>query len=697
MTGLRTERENDRELLPFPYDGCIVEETPPCFSWLFTEGVSHYRVEIYRDDQLFWSGETDLNHLIPDRVLEPGAYTWDVLGGGMRRGVWHFTIAQGAPVLKRPDARTVFASVPDVRPRHLFFASDVPALLAEHETEVRVLRRNIVMAKADPYPTPPLYHRDPDALPYREYFGQFRDAADRDLVALALGYALLSDREAGERGRELLLRVCDISPYGPASLLGPYGDEVGLSMARILPAVFDLLYGVLSERERLFVARTVAAYAAQCEERLQKLDYTHNPGDSHAGRLPAYLGEAALSLKGTGVVPEETLLRWLGQALAIYGGIFPFYGGADGGWAEGPFYASSYTRWFLPFFSAVERYTGFSFTVRPFYRHLTRFLLHFADPTHENHPFGDGYWCRSEDPEWPGFFAQDPMRYYAERFGPAEAVRRHRAACNAPYYSLHLLDLFLPASSGRPWYREEPVEALALFPDTGFAAMHTAPDDPETDLCCLIRASRFGSSSHRHPDQGNFALFAGGYALISPSGYFGRQYGSEHHRLWLNSSKAHNVPLPDGKGQYTKSHLCRGRILDAHTEGNSLRVRIEAGSAYAPDLHWERTYMLEGNRLTVTDVLQWDHPFTVLYPLHTLSQPYAQGDSVTVRRGPFTLTVQPQAGFTDTPVLSDHYDVDLNAGEPAAYHVSRPPQYHIYYEAPARTCHTLVMTFTVTE
>ena len=171
------------------------------------------------------------------------------------------------------------------------------------------------------------------------------------------------------------------------------------------------------------MARTVAAYANQCERRLKKIDFCQNPGDSHCGRLPAYLGEAAMVLKGMDVVPQDVLVRWLTYAVDIYSGIFPYFGGPDGGWAEGMFYASSYTKWFLPFFCAVERFSGVSFLRRPFYQRLIRYFQHFCPPGWEIHPFADGYWCKPDDAEWPGFFAQNPYHIYAERFG-SELTRK---------------------------------------------------------------------------------------------------------------------------------------------------------------------------------------------------------------------------------------------------------------------------------
>ncbi|MBR4888135.1 MAG: heparinase II/III family protein [Clostridia bacterium] len=688
------ERTEARQLFPAPVNGAVVQETPPCLSWLTENSPCPVTVQVFgADGSLFWQGSTEKNYIVPEKILPVGTYTWDVLAGEERRGLQKFTVGEEAVPFERPDARTLFESVPDVRPRHLFFKEDIPALLAR-ETELAALGRTVAVAMEDPLPQRPMFHKDENALPYREYFGRFRDFCDRDLVALSLAYALLGDEAAGKKAKELLLTICDWNPAGPCSLNGPWGDEVGLSCARCLPAVFDLLYPVLNDKERIYAAQTVFAYAQQCEFRLQKLDYCRNPGDSHAGRLPAYLGEAALVLKGTGVCPEETLVSWLSQALEIYGGIFPYYGTEDGGWAEGPFYASSYTKWYLPFFSAARRLGGVDFMRRPFYRKLTHFFLHFARPEYENHPFGDGYWCRSEDPEWPGFFAQNPLRVYADRFGPA-AAKELSAVCEQQIdiYKLHLLDVFLPTGPVEAAGEED--NSLAVFPEAGFAALHS-DFVGENDLCLLIRAGKFGSDSHRHPDQGSFALFWNGLALVSPSGYFGRQYGSNHHLQWTNTTRAHNALLLDGEGQYSFSMLSRGQITSAEKTPDGGKLTMEIPAAYPCGAHWSRTVEMNGCTVTIRDHVEAEEPVAVSFPLHTLAMPAAEGDGVVLHRPGVRMTVQPVAGDMAAAEISDRFAVDLNDGVPEAYRVAMPPQYHVLWTTKEKkTTHDLCFTLTV--
>lgn len=684
------------QVFTFPERGRVVEENPPCLCWIPPEGDHLYTVTVSTPDgRECYRAETRLNYHVPSVFLEAGDYTWNVYADGASRGEIPFTVAEWAVKIPRVSARELYDNIPQVHPRHLFFKEDVASLCAEKSEALETLRRNIEQAYRDGIPEMPMFHRDPEELPYREFFGRFRDWCDRNLVACSLGYVLLGDERAGAFAKELLLTMCDRNPAGPCSLLGPWGDEVGLSMARCLPAVYDLLYPLLSEKERTYVAYTVRAYGQQCYERLRARDYCQNPGDSHVGRLPAYLGEAAMVLKDSGVQPTEEALLWLEYALEIYGGIFPYYGTPDGAWAEGTFYSTSYTKWYLPFFNAVERYGGTHFLDRPFYQRLTGFFLHFANPDFENHPFGDGYWCSPEDVEWPGFFAQSPCRFYADRFGPDEA-RAEVKKQNAPkLFLLHLLDVFLPTDGTGDHSLVKPLENVALFPDAGFVSMHTDVRNAKQDLAVLARASKFGSDSHRHADQGSFALFYRGKALISPSGYFGRAYGTRHHMEWLKATRAHNAILVDGEGQPRNSMESRGKILYCKDMGEVKECRLDLSEAYQSLNRWERTIRMEGKTVTVMDEIDAPVPVCVTYPLHTLSAPTADGNDVCLVRDGVALRIHPIVGDLSLQEITDQYAVPLNEGVSDAFHAEMPQQYHITYQTPKSAKHRLTVAFIV--
>ena len=679
---LEQKRTSGSQIFPAPADGAVIEETPPVFSFLRDGKEKKYRVVVQdRSGKIVFEAETEKNHVVPKEPLKPGKYRWNLLCGEEERGWQEFAISENAAVILRKDAETVFCAVPDVRPRHLFFKEDIPGILKKRKAETEVLKRNIEAACARELPKPPLFYSFEDGLPYREYFGEYREYCDRDMVACALGYALLGDEGAGKKAKELLLTICSWNPDGPCAVNAPWNDEIGLSNARCIPAVYDMLYDIFTDQQRYIAEKTIIAYAEQCEERLRALDFAENPGDSHAGRLPAYLGEAALVLKGSTYIKEEILIRWLSYALEIYGGIFPFYGTADGGWAEGPFYASSYTKWYLPFFMAVERLADVRFLDRPFYQRLPQFLLHFAEKERENHPFGDGYWCGSEDPEWKGFFAQNPFRLYAERFGPEEARIKAEQYAAPELFELHLLDVFLP--EGRMPERGLTGEAcaMAVFEGVGLASCQTNVADQAHGTGLLVRASRFGSVSHQHADQGSFALIRNNKVLITPSGYFGRCWGTKHHRNWTKTTKAHNCILVNGRGQETDSFRAAGRFTDwKHEENKRFFLRLDLREAYPMLEFYERSFELTEKELVIRDEIRSKEACEISWLLHMLDRPALQEDGTLVlEHGGERAVVFPDKAFCGTPDITGRFGTDVNEGVEEAFRVSMEDQYHVTF------------------
>lgn len=682
------------ELFPFPGKGERVEETPPTFCFVKEKGIKQYTVLVRdKQGQLIFKGVTEKNYITPEDIFLPGEYQWNLFRDDEERGWWDFTVSSRAVPFLRPSARTVFDRVPHVRPRHLFYRDDLEEIRDRRREELEVLKRNISLALERPLPDPPSFHRDEEALPYREYFGRYRDYCDRDMVACALGYVLLDDERAGEKAKELFLAICDWNPLGPCSLIYPWNDEIGLSNARCLPIVYDLIWDMLTQQQRYLGEKTIEAYALQCEARLDTLDFTANPGDSHAGRIPAYMGDAALALKGSQYVEEAVLLRWLGKALDIYGGIFPFFGTSDGGWAEGPFYASSYTKWYLPFFLAVERFSGFCLLNRPFYQRVSQFFLHFADRGRENHPFGDGYWCSSEDPEWPGFFAQNPFRVYAERFGPALAALRERQAAAPTLFRLHLLDIFLPKQTPPAVCLTGEASPMGVFEKAGFISCQTNMEDQEHNTALLIRASRFGSISHEHADQGSFALIRNNKTLIGPSGYFGRAFGTNHHRMWTRTTMAHNCVLVDGAGQAWGSREAVGRFVDwSHRGGEWFQVKADLSAAYPMLQSYQRTFTLTKGELLVEDHIRSEAPCEISWLLHTLSRPVPGQEGVLyLEHKGERLEIIPLRGLCMEAEITDRFAVDVNDGVEEAYRVTMPSQYHMRYCAPRQREHRIAV------
>lgn len=691
-----TERESYTQNFQFPLENEVVYENPPTLIWIPVRDAKSYVLTVYDEDKIAERIETSHNYANLTRRLSSKQYSWTVeTDSGLFRERMYFTIAKEAIYFDRPTADEVFNAYPAERPAYIFSKSDITTLLEERASELDAIRRNVEIAIKRPMPQTPEHHWYPYSLAFKLYFSEHRLYCDRDLIACALLYALTGDETAGEYGRKLLLRICDMNPLGPCAIDGEWDDETGISNVRNLPPAFDMLYPLLSEKQRNYVASTIAVYARQCENKLKKINYEQNPSHSHTGRLPCYLGGAALVLKGTGAADEETLKRWLSYSLDICCGIFPFYGGNDGSWAEGVFYSSSYTKWYLPFFAAVERFTGKSLFNRPFYHRYTDFLIHFCDHRYENHPFCDCYWETPLSDNWPGFFAQNPFTVYADKFGPALATKRKEEYAKQNIYYLHLLDLFIPTLKREDNSLAKDPENVAVFPDSGFIAMHTdlTSDD---DICVMARASRFTHDSHRHKDQGSFALFAGGTSLISPSGYYGIGYSTKHHFNWTKSTKAHNTILVDGFGQEQVDIMKSvGKIVSVDKENKS--CVLDMSSCYEKLNLWKRTITLHEKQLNVYDEIEAVGEVEVTYCLHALSLPYCDDNTVHIERNGRKLTIVPQDDCLELVSISDRFDVDVNEGQPENLHVKTEPQYHIYYKSSPKSRHVLNVNFEIGE
>lgn len=683
MRKLEQKRQSPNDVFPSPVHDELVEFTPPAFVWLPEKGCDDYELVVNDSTEAECLRiQTKDKYFIPADRFPSGEYSWNIYSGGAERGWWRFRISDAATEFIVPGAAEILECVPAEHPRHIFRQEDISQIVRDNHEELDVLRRNIEIAIKQGMPPRPLFHHDPTALPYREAFGLHREYCDRNLVACALGHVLLNDKDAAEYARQSLLTIADWNPEGPCSVLGPWGDEFGLSHARCLPAVYDWTYDLFDSKERGYIENTIRLYAEQVEKRLRRIDFISHPGDSHAGRLPAYLGEAALVLTGSNQVEEQQVQRWLQYALDIYGSSFPFFGGRDGGWAQGTFYSSSYTKWYTPFFLAVEQICGFSFFEKPFFRNLSQFFIHFYGIGRESFPFGDGNWCKPDDVEWPGFCAQNPYRVYGERYGPDLAENWRRELNTPEYYKLHLLDIFIPKPEQRLPRENNAAENCRAFRDVGLISMHSDIRSPKHDIALLARASKYGNFSHSHADQGNFAIICNGKTMVGPSGYFGRGYGTAHHTNWTRQTFAHNCVTVDSTCQEWGTHTATGRIESLDDYGTHSAATLDLSASYPMLQSYRRTLLLlRPDIVVVIDDLADLSKHLFAWHLHSLSPPELEEDEILIKRDKSKCCIHMYASSSCTCFThTDTFATPVNEGVTEQFAVEMPQQYHMKWE-----------------
>jgi len=688
-----------RGLFPRPANGAAAGVNPPGFAWWRAPGASGYRL-VVRDT----SGKTvyesprllDPVHL-PDRTFPPGSYTWDVEALGAsgsvvaRRGAWRFTVPAHLPELPWKEPRELLASVPGTHPRYIFPARELEEIRATLRTTRRRawedLRPRADEALKLPLPKPPRYHtfegRTRQRMGYTAYFRDFRRFIDGGMSILALAWLLTGEEHYGLAAKKILLEVETWGIDGPMSVLSRYGDEPGLSMARHGHRAYDWLFPLLDDGERARLRRMTIGRARQVLERLRRADYLARPGESHNGRLIAYLSEYAVVLKDE--APDAA--EWLDYSLRALTTFYPHWAGIDGGWAEGISYAQAYNTIYLPALESLRSATGFDLYRRPFFRKIRRFFLYCASPVGEIKPFGDG-----TERGGVGSTAAALMMHHGRRFHDPACVwwadqTGASLAGSDPMISLITEDNVRPAPPrGLP--------AAAVFRGVGWAGLHSALDRPRQDTFFLFKSSPYGSVSHSHADQNSFAILKGGRALAIPSGYYGPAYGMPHHALWTRQTKANNAILVDGEGQVVRQPWANGKITAFRHQHAITYVCGDATPAYAGKLKrfLRHVLFLRPGVFLVVDELEAPGPARFQWLLHAFDKMKVDERNnavVSARKGAsLTVRLACQGGFELSQ--TDRFDTPFNEGNPPEYQEDMPNQWHFTASTRRRAAATVI-------
>lgn len=619
---LNLKRTHDFQIFLSPCDESLALTNPPSFNWPHDLENSYDLFLELKNSDFSWSWSQVRSPFQISDVLPLGEYRWRVTElSGDTTNWFEFTIDGSVAQYKAPAAKELFGLCEDKTQFLMYFDEDISSIKQASSFAYETLQKTADLAvSADDIQYPTHYKRGFEAGK-RTAINNVRNWIDRDLMSQALLYKIWADEEKGHAAASLLLALAQWSPEGPASLERPctWGDEVGLSLSRNLYLAYHWLAPLMNEAEKGFVRPMLIRIAHQMETRLTQDQFSQYPGHSHTSRLPAYLGIAALALHKE--YDSSICERWLDYALMIYKGVLPFYGGADGSWAEGAFYSSSYSKWQHPFFLSVERLSDFSFYEHPFYKNYHKFALDFVASDDAIHPFGDGFWCKRESVEWPGFFAQNPLRIYASRFGCAEANKiQSSLESNIDTYALHLLDI-IPTKQQLEFNNSvqggasendntEPYEHYYGYAGYGIATRDT--------LSLTYRASQFGNSSHRHADQGNIALMDAGRGVLVPSGSYGYCFGSKHHSEWTRTTFAHNLPIIGGRGQILDDESAKAQQIGDHKSDHWSLVQLDLTQSYEGVASVIRTVVLIANKgVVVIDHIDLASPETVDWRLHS--------------------------------------------------------------------------------
>jgi hypothetical protein len=692
------EKSGDSMLFPRPEDGREVRISPPGFTWLPAEGAFGYRVEVYANGSTVYQKTigTDPVHL-PDVVLEPGKYTWDVIAldakgnSGIRRGKKSFTIPEAIPELPWIEPEVLLSRVPEGHSRLIYLKEDLPAIRDTLNTTrqniwercLRAAERSLDM----PAPEYPKYHLTEDRrrsrLEYGKYFAYFRRHIDSALMNLSLAFLMTKEEKYSKAAKRILMEVTSwpTDDDDVTSVSAKWGDEPGLSMSRCAHRAYDWLYQALSQEERAKVQKMCEERAWQTYRRLKRQNFLTNPGSSHNGRLIAYLSEMAIVMAGE----SEGAKTWLDYSLRALTTLYPHWGGYEGGWAEGVPYGLWYNTVYIPAFEGLLAAMDVDIWKRPFFRNVRYFFFYCTALRGEIRPFGD-----SAEGAGPG-----------ERGGGgyASLLWHHAHRFNDPHMAwwVDQIDGWGGPSGETSLIFEEHIESKPptdlpnsrVFRGVGWAGLHSDITKPDDDTFLLFKSSPYGSVSHSHADQNSFAIMKGGKALAIPSGYYGPSYGMPHHAEWTRSTKANNCVLVNGEGQVIRNARASGWVLRFEDQTGFTYVSGDATPAYMGKMKkfHRHILLLRPNLILILDDLESPEPALFQWMLHAFDKMeiYESKGKVTSRRGDAAMDVFLRSPAGITISQTDQFDTPYNAGIPEDFHRDKPNQWHVTAETDGKS------------
>jgi hypothetical protein len=596
------------EVTRAPAQGQRLTTNPPVFVWLPVKGVRGYLLQ-YSQDRGFRADSTvslemkgdvhtvqttlpyhtvegrvapvDVTYSVPvttvavlRKTLPAGTWYWRYgcdAGPGVGvvfSEVWEFSIAPDAVAIPFPDVKQMIAEASRTRPRLLVD----PETLAQIRELGRTTRRDEVDRMKRRYdkslgqellPEPP-------PIPWGGEWGPAFTKVMREtrefqgpMVGCAELYLLTGEEKYGLEAKRRLLHLMSWDPNGTTSL--GENDEPGHEIVRSAARTYDSIYPLLSAEERARCRRVLAVRMPQLYWALRSNPFEVNPFDSHAmDYFMQDLIEACVVMAGE--LPVE---EWLEYSLTmLWAPFYPPFGGADGGWSEGPSYWSWSTYNFLHGFQLVERFTGVPIHQREWVRNTGYFKLYGNPPYSKMSPFGDGQsygGVVGVNTMWLlGVMLKDPhLAWYAEQ----------------QHYSPSGVESFLLSEKQVAGKAPADLAQARCFHDVGLACLHSDLAHDDRNVQVLLRSSPYGSISHSYADQNAFTLDAFGEPLAIASGYY-PYYSSPHHDKWTRQSKAANTIGVDGEGQPTRDWNAKGRITAFETNDRYHYTVGDASAAY---------------------------------------------------------------------------------------------------------------------
>ncbi|KHF41324.1 DUF4962 domain-containing protein [Halalkalibacter okhensis] len=630
-------------------------ENPPRFTWMPAKLEDDCYVLEIAKNPTFQAEETHTykpihnNFFTPDQPLEQGVYFWRYAlicneDYDSQLSDWSevrsFELKPDLPETPLPNRSDRYNQVNLARPRLWLTEEELHQFTFEVKKNSQSCNFDVFYERSvKPFLDLPLT-KEPEPYPnnqrvaklWRKMYMDCQEALYA-IRHLSVAGVILQDEEIIQKAKEWLLHVSAWDPEGTTSR--DYNDEGAFRIAGALAWGYDWLYSYLSDDERTEVKEQLFIRTEQVAFHVMERSKIHHvPYDSHAVRsLSSVLVPCCIAL-----FEEEPKAReWLDYTLEYYSGLYTPWGGAEGGWAEGPHYWLTGMAYVIDAMNLVKKFNGYNLYTRPFFQKTGDFPLFVYPPDTNRASFGD----HANLGDQPGLKVGFNIRQFAGVTGNPyyqwyyEQTKKYDVKPDEKFYNKGWWDFYFDEMMYLHDYPEieakEPTDlpTVKWFKDVGWVAMHHRMDAPDDHIMYLTKASHYGSISHSHGDQNAFVLHAYGDPLAIHSGYY-VAFNSTMHMKWRRQTISKNTILIDGKGQYAEKDKfigikANGTIETVEDHDDYSYVRGDATNAYQQYVPYlkryvRETYFINNSYFVLIDTIDLTQEGKVDWLLHTLNE-----------------------------------------------------------------------------
>lgn len=595
-----------------PLNGASIQTNPPVFVGAYQGKGKEYRLQI-STERAFSSIQMDVKvgtdpMYLPEKALAPGNFFWKWLWENGESEIFSFTVPAEAVVLEIPSVDIWLSKFAQKRPRVYFLEHELEELRASRFDSRKTFWHEL-KKDADAYLGERHHLPEPDFLPDQKLDSQaymnaqhkgIRDSRLFTIGAnvMALAYLACGEQKYARAACERIASICQWDPDGSTHLA--HQDETHMAVIMHGPPTCDWIWEHFTTEEK----KTVIG---QYRRRGQiTFAHMHDAGcygidrfDNHSVREVIFLAQLAIVFHEH--IPEAR--EWLVWLRPILCGVWPTWGRDDGSWAEGFMYGCTYITHMTMFITTLHRGVGVNLFERPFWKNNIRWRMQTA-PVYSKKflSFGDG----SSPMRGLWRMTADLVRLVAHSTKTSEfdtylaelegEIPRTQSGVEDLWYFRKVSPLQYLCGAGSETKKiadvnRRPAKMLSLFPEGGWAAIRSAPHDPENDVAFIFRSSPYGNDSHSHANQNDFILHAGGEALLHPSGYYDG-WGTHHQTSWVWHSRSHNCLTLSGASQLLRSREARGAVVGAFEDERLVYFLGNADRAYANQVRKCRRHVL---------------------------------------------------------------------------------------------------------